>query len=131
MGEETVKQETQTAEVEQKTFTQEEMNNIFLELFGRERNMLIMNQCDTEAFSAGIFYGSSYMINLRVVNYEKTIMKSGCLFDGQRRILAVKIVDVCLTHTCLGVGVYCDIHPVLFLGKKIQRFYIDIPIYKR
>lgn len=37
MGEETVKQETQTAEVEQKTFTQEEMNNIISERLGRER----------------------------------------------------------------------------------------------
>lgn len=36
MGNETVNQETQTAEVE-KTFTQEEMNNIISERLGRER----------------------------------------------------------------------------------------------
>lgn len=37
MGNETVNQETQTAEVEQKTFTQEEVNSIIAERLGRDR----------------------------------------------------------------------------------------------
>ena len=37
MGNETVNQETQTADVEQKTFTQEEVNSIVAERLGRDR----------------------------------------------------------------------------------------------
>lgn len=37
MGNETVNQETQTAEVEQKTFTQDEVNSIIAERLGRDR----------------------------------------------------------------------------------------------